>query len=599
MRVSDRGEEPLSADVTLVVAIGDQVDYPPIFTQLVYNVRVTMEIPMNFELLTVHATTRDLTSSILYDIVSGDRSLFSIDQETGVVVTTTTLDPLLGEQEYILQVTAQHFHLSATVPVVIAIRRDDGVPRLEPLTVYFSVYLLQIKEVNFLGRVIVSDKQEDISYSFSLVNSDPCIRRHFSISESGGAVTVSNSLISGVYRLNVSVSTTVATGYGEVVVYAKLLTNDTLSYVVVATFVGLSEAGFISLQLEQFVSFVAESVPCRRESVEVVGVKEGVADTVHLAFTVKDPTTLRYVATDTVIDLLSRNHGNARLSTLIGYSNDICGHEPCPNLQVCRPVVAMTMYRPDTPYRTLPLGRNVFISQPFHETHTCHCPHGYTRDDLCTSTSDPCDPSPCHFGAVCTDNVLDYHCDCPMGTIGKNCSIVCPSLSCDPCSHAPCLYGSICTTRNQNPAHYTCEACPWESEISGPNCELTTVSFSLGSFAAFPKLQFSANVKFSLQFSTVSPNNLLLYSGRDSSRHDYISVELVIGQIRVGVSYGETPTIVRTESPRQLNDAEWHSVEVELSGGVLTVRVGGCGPRTVEGAKRFCHMTATLPGNKR
>ncbi len=597
--MSDRGEEPLSSDVTISVAVGDQVDYPPIFTQLVYNVRVTMETPMNFELLRVHATTLDLTSSILYDITSGARSLFSIDQETGVVVTTTTLDPLQDEGEYIIQVTAQNFHLSAIVPVVIAIRRDDGIPRLEPLTVYFSVLQLEIKEINFLGRVLVSDQKQGVSYSFSLVNSDPCVRRHFSISESGGEVTVGNGVISGVYRLNVSVTTAVAMGYGEVVVYARLLTNQTLRHAVIATFVGLSEASFVSLQLEQFIGFVSESTQCRHDDVEVVGVVGGVANTVHMAFAVRDATTLGYFATDTVIDLLSRNHANARPSTLIGYKRDVCVHEPCPNLQVCRPAVAMTTYRADTPYRTLPLGRNVFISQPFYETHTCHCPHGYTRHDLCTSTSDLCDPSPCHFGGICTNNVLDYQCDCPTGTMGKNCSIICPSLSCDPCSHASCRYGGVCTTRDQDPAHYTCEECPWEPEISGRNCELITLSFSLGSFVAFPKLKFSANVKFSLQFSTVSPNGLLLYSGRHSGRHDYISVELVIGQIRVGVSYGDTATIVRTESPRQLNDAKWHSVEVELSGGVISVRVSGCGLRTVEGADQYCQIDATLPGYKR
>ena len=598
MLVSDRGDEPLSSDVIFTIAIGDQIDYPPMFTQVAYNVRVTMEIPVNFELLRVKATTRDLTSSILYDIVSGDRSLFSINQETGVLVTTATLDPLQDEREYVLEVTAQHFHLSATVPVVVTIRRDDGIPRLEPLSVYFSVLQWQVKEVNFLGHVIILDKKEGVAYSFSLVNSDPCVRQHFSILKNVGEISVGNSVRSGVYRLNVSVSTAVATGYGEVVVYVRLLTNQTLSHVVMATFVGLSEASFISLQMEQFINFVAESVACRREAVEVVGVEGSVADTVNLVFAVRDATTLYYIATDTIIDLLSRNHGNAQLSTLIGYSNDVCVNEPCPNLQICHSAISMTTYRPDTPYRTLPLEHIVLVSQPFHETHTCHCPQGNTYPDLCTSTSDLCDPSPCHFGAVCTDNVLDYYCDCPAGTMGKNCSIICPSLSCDPCSHSPCQYGSVCR-RDQDPTQYRCEDCPWDPQISGPNCELISASFSLGSFVVFPKLQFSTDVKFSFQFSTVSPNSLLLYSGRDSGRHDYISVELVIGQIRVGMSYGDVATTVRTESPWQLNDAEWHSVEVEVRDGMMSVRVGSCGPRSVEGADRFCQMSAIFLGNKR
>ncbi len=600
--MSDRGEEPLGNDITISVAVGDEIDYPPIFSELIYNVRVTVETPANSELLTVQATSSDLESSILYDITSGDRTLFSINQETGVIVTTTTLDPIRDEREYVLQVTAQHFHLSRAVPVVIAIIRDDGIPRLEPLTIYFNVFESQISKLNFIGRVAITEQEEGVPYVFSLANSDPCVRRYFSISEDGGEIIVSRGVVSSVYSLNVSVSAWGnATGHGLVLVYVNVLSNLTLSNGVVASFVGVTEASFVSLQLEQFASFVAASLSCGREKIETFGLMEaGERDTIVLAFAVRDTTGLGYIEQDVVIDRLSSNQHNSRLSTLVGYTNNVCADEPCPNLQLCRPVITMTTYRPSgIPYRTLYLGRNVYISQPFHMGHTCHCPYGYNRYDLCTTPVDLCDPSPCYFGGVCTDNVLDYHCECPPETIGKNCSVVCPSLSCDLCQPTPCLYEGVCTIRDRDPAHYKCNNCPWGSVFSGPNCELNTLSFSQGSFVAFPKLQFSANVKFSLEFATVSPNVLLLYSGRDSGRHDYISVELVIGQIRVGVSYGDSPTIVRTESPWQLNDGEWHSVEVELRGGVLSVFVSGCGQGALEGAEYYCQLTTRLSGDSR
>ena len=599
--MSDRGEEPLGNDITISVAVGDEIDYPPIFSQLIYNIHVTMETAADSELLTVQATSSDLESSILYDITSGDRSLFGINQETGVIVTMTTLDPVRDEREHVLQVTAQHFHLSRTVPVVIAIKRDDGIPRLEPLTIYFNVFESQISKLNIIGRVVVTERKEGVPYTFSLANSDPCVRRYFSISEDGGEIIVSVGVASSVYSLNVSVTAWGnATGYGKVLVYLNILSNLTLSNGVVASFVGVSETSFVSLQLEQFASFVAESVSCKREEVELFGLMEAEErDTLLLAFAVRDTTGLGYMQQNVITDRLLSNQHNARPSTLVGYMNDVCAAEPCPNLQVCRPVVTVTTYRPlGIPYRTLHVGRNIYISQPFHMGHTCHCPYGYNRYDLCASAVDLCEPSPCYFGGVCTDNILDYHCECPRETIGKNCSVVCPSLSCDPCQPNPCLYGGTCTIQERNPAHYKCE-CPWGSEFSGPNCELNTVSFSQGSFVAFPKLQFSANVKFSLEFATVSPNVLLLYSGRDSGRHDYISVELVIGQIRVGVSYGDSPTTVRTESPWQLNDGEWHSVGVELRGGVLSVRVSGCGPGALLGAQYYCQLTTGLSGDSR
>ena len=61
---------------------------------------------------------------------------------------------------------------------------------------------------------------------------------------------------------------------------------------------------------------------------------------------------------------------------------------------------------------------------------------------------------------------------------------------------------------------------------------------------------------------------MLLYTGQIGGHHDYLAVELLIGQLKVGVSLGGEAVVMTTESLQQLNDGRWHEVKVELDGQV-------------------------------
>ena len=602
VQVSDRGEEPRSNDVTISVDVGDVIDYPPRFTEVVYNSLIMEDTPAGTVLVTVRAESRDLVSSVLYYITSGgNSSLFRLEQTTGEIVSVVTINPVRHAGVYTLRITAQHQHLSESVVVIITIMKDDGVPRLEPLSVYFNVFYSDLSVLNHLGRVQISQPKDSLNYTFSLRNSDTNVRRYFMISESNGDISTFQNVLTGDYRLNVTVTSPTGVGHGLVEVYVRVVTNSTLANSVVATFVGVREASFVSLQLEQFSTFLSETIPCSRDQVELFSLATVGEERIQLAFAIRDSLSRSYIDPSTIVDLVQANAHTARPSTFTELATDLCANEPCPNLQLCQPVVELTTFSSAVPYRVLPVGERVYISQPFTYGHTCYCPVGYSRDDLCTSAVDLCDPSPCQFRAVCVDNINDYYCECSPGTRGKNCSTVCPSTSCDPCTPSPCLHDGVCSVPEQNPAHHTCSSCPWESKYSGPNCELTSLSFEQGSFVAFPKLTFSADVKLSFRFASIVSSGLLLYSGRDSGYHDYIAVELVIGQIQVGVSYGGVPTTVRTESLWQLNNAEWHDVEIELRNRELFVRVSGCGSQStpLDGAEEVCHMTTQLLGDMR
>ena len=81
---------------------------------------------------------------------------------------------------------------------------------------------------------------------------------------------------------------------------------------------------------------------------------------------------------------------------------------------------------------------------------------------------------------------------------------------------------------------------------------------------AFQTSMDTARLDLDFQFATISPNGLLFYSGNLGNKDDYIAAELVIGQLRVGVSFGGVATMLTTGSVWNLNDGQWRSVSIKL-----------------------------------
>lgn len=567
---SDSGVVRQTATMTVTVNINDIIDYPPVFSQVVYEVLITSALSRGLPVVTVHARTLDLVQprSIIYHITSGANStLFRMDQTTGMIFAETRIDPVLHEGVYRLGVMAQHRHLSESVFVIIRVMLDDGIPRLRPLTLYFSAYPTLIEQVNHLGVVEIQQPKEGQEYAFSLVYSDPRLQRHFSINPTTGYLSVTDGVVSGSYQLNVSASTSTGIGFVIIDVFVSILTNQTLENVVVAKFGGAREASFASIQLNQFIQSLMEVVPCSRSQVEIVGIQRSGPqrdEMVEVAFAILQPDLTSYPPRERIIDVLQANWHNLQPSTLLSILSDVCSEEPCSNLQQCHPIVEIHKHNVVSPFQVIS-GTHHFHT--FRHSFVCSCPQGYSLDDLCSSEINECDPSPCYFGAECTNLIGDYQCACPPGTYDKNCLSLCTSRqSCDPCSPNPCLYGGGCVRRPQDFTSYTCEDCPWRTEYSGHNCELTSLHFTTErlSFVAFQTNYGASRFNLNFRFTTISPNGLLFYSGHLENQQDYIATELVIGQLRVGVSFGSEATTLTTNSIWNLNDGLWHSVNIKL-----------------------------------
>ena len=570
VEVRDRGTVSLSSTANVNVQIEDEIDFPPTFSFVSYKKEITTDVPESTLLVNVTASTMDdvSPSSMLYSLASGaNRNLFRINLRSGVISAATLIRPTLHEGKYNFHVTAQHQHLSAIATVVIDIVQDNTVPRLKPLTAYVNIFSSLMNPTTTFGAVSL-ERSHNEPVAFSLDSSNPDIQHYFNINSATGTISVTSAARPGHYTMRVFASSSTGVGSSIVHAYVHTVSNTTLENTVVVEFESGSEIWFVSLTVESFAATLTEIIPCTRDQVEIVGIQEAPSGRLQVAFAIAelDIQSSKYIPQKVVLDRLRANEGSSRLSGVVGYGSEICTGEPCPNFQQCSPVVQMYRYSPGRAYKVLQSTERVHLSHPFSASFACHCPPGFELQELCSVTTNYCDPSPCQFGAPCHNLHSDYFCECPPFTGGKNCSLVCPSSSCNPCMPDTCLHGSNCI-ESQDRTSYSCASCPWPEQYSGPNCELTSVHITSAGYMAFPSLGSVVKTAISFKFSTISLDGSLLYTGRVSGSHDLLSIELVQGQLRATLSLGDSEHVVMvTRSLRKLNDGEWHIVRINLDG---------------------------------
>lgn len=249
--------------------------------------------------------------------------------------------------------------------------------------------------------------------------------------------------------------------------------------------------------------------------------------------------------------------------------------------------------------------------------YTCSCPLGYTGN-LCTQDIDECAKEPCLNGGECTDGFGSYLCSCKSGFAGQNCEVICPqgqtgelckeefnfcndtlchnggtcveestgfSCICSPdytgtlcdikldCQINTCFNGGTCTN---SPISF----CQCPNGFTGPNCELTTVSFlgsdSVISYRAYDAINFQGDDYLRFDFATRASDGLLLLNTQyqQGSSKDFISIEIISGYVNVGFSFGANPSklMVLTSSVR-VSDGDWHSLQLHIDGKVRVLIV--------------------------
>ena len=563
----DGGEASLSATTTVSVRLIDVVDDVPVFLRQSYTFFISAAVPNRTLLGQVVAHTRDQSSNISYCIFPSNASSsgllrLAVDSSSGEIYTDGEIDPVshAGRYQFTLRVT--HAGMSSTA-VVEVVAGNHGSTSISSAHVYLNFYFSLVPPSVCLLLPELLDSQ-----NFSLLDSSPPgSKPYFELDATTGELTVTD-LRAGLHMLSISVSS----GYEvNLLIHITVLDNATLDNAVGVWFGGVTVERFLGLHLEQFFEFVADVVGVARKEVQLCGVQNFSSSEysgVELALAVKTQDFLQeFFQVSYLRSLLLSQRGNSLLPYELSPLD--CSDNSCPRLQTCRPIYQVELRGTTTPTSPLAVqlqGGSYLSSYAFSASHKCTCPVGYSIKDLCWSEVDECETyEPCLSDAECVDQVDDYTCVCPEGVTGKNCSELIPPVtsdtSCGTCDSSHCLYnGSCCAT----PSGYTCKGCPWGDFLSGPNCELVVAGFEPRSYLVLATPTSSTRLRVSFAFTTVSSVALLLYAGNEGEGLDYVAVEVILGQVKVGVSLGGVATIVTTDSVDRLNDGEWHNVSLDL-----------------------------------
>lgn len=149
----------------------------------------------------------------------------------------------------------------------------------------------------------------------------------------------------------------------------------------------------------------------------------------------------------------------------------------------------------------------------------------------------------------------------------------------DGCNSQPpfCLNGGTCTMQGRLA---TCN-CPYG--YTGPQCQITSRTFGGKGWAWFSPLEQCENSHLSLEFMTEQANGLIFYNGPVdvpepgvSVLEDFISLELQEGRPRLIVDFGSGTSEVIINPQKDLNDGEWHRVDIFWTREDIRMMVDNC-----------------------
>ncbi|KFV19902.1 Neural-cadherin, partial [Tauraco erythrolophus] len=207
---------------------------------------------------------------------------------------------------------------------------------------------------------------------------------------------------------------------------------------------------------------------------------------------------------------------------------------------------------------------------------------------------DECRSANCSEGNSCTNHltvsdiptVMDTG-SVSFGSVTTTINAVCTCSardrvhqSCSSYSQSPCLNGGMCIDTSNG---YRC-LCP--ASFHGPDCQQTKHSFHGNGYAWFRPIRPCFESSLSLEFITVVPDGLLLYSGplsnpEPGSTENFIAIELSSGIPVLKMSHGSGFVMLQFPSHLNVADKKWHQLEVRVKGQDVRFTLDRCSAAVV------------------
>ncbi|ESO87056.1 hypothetical protein LOTGIDRAFT_229247 [Lottia gigantea] len=110
----------LSSSAEITISVEDIQDSPPYFIQPIYRAAIVEHSPVNTSVIQIQAEDGDkgVPRDVGYRIIKGNKEYFAIDETTGWIIQTVSLDrddAMMREINGVFDLTVQAFELNATV----------------------------------------------------------------------------------------------------------------------------------------------------------------------------------------------------------------------------------------------------------------------------------------------------------------------------------------------------------------------------------------------------------------------------------------------------------------------------------------------------
>ena len=193
----DDGNPALSSSVSVNITVLGASERPPEFTKQLFVFSVQEDLPVN-GLVGVVETVRKPGSekgSVEYELVAGDRAIFTVEKQTGRILLRKQLD-YESMKTVSLGVKAVYTHvasLSSVVPVTVHVQDVNDNQPVFSQGLYAASVDENVRADSYVTRVLAEDKDTGLNgrVAYKLVKSEEPVP--FRINKQTGTITVAGS----------------------------------------------------------------------------------------------------------------------------------------------------------------------------------------------------------------------------------------------------------------------------------------------------------------------------------------------------------------------------------------------------------------------
>ena len=440
--VSDKGRPPLGSNIRVNANVSDVNDNPPQFSQSIYKISIPENVTSVSELIQVSAVDIDTGPGGMIDsyaILTSNEGggYFTIDAMTGFIgLQGATFDREIVGQ-YLLTVIAidrgNPLQLTGSALLLVTISDVNDSPSHSG---YMTVCINALDgrfQAGYLGEVYLNDS--DSSSLFEECVSNSVNQDLFSVTANCSLMLLEDDPAEGLYELVISGT---SSGVAVVTTVMVIVTHVVTPSDLIALTLGVSVEAYLLSYYNSFPILLAGLVGVSEVKIISITPSGRHRESVDIVFTGEELPPVSHMIQQL---FLEREVFMTNSIPLVTIPTDACQDDYCLNLGRC-------VSRNDVTNERVPTVTPTFVYYSVHVISERSCDCGYwSTGSRCETVFDHCYSSPCSNGGVCKNVILDFECECPDGTTGKECR--------NECFNRECLNGGVCIG-DTSPSYCSC-----------------------------------------------------------------------------------------------------------------------------------------------